>query len=347
MHVSANTLDDLLRKVFQQLLQQRKTFEIRPSKGPATELNGVLLELKNPRARLSRTEKKGTIFSCLGEFLWYLSGRDDLAFVEYYIPGYSKHAGTSPNVYGAYGPRLFKLNGNIDQVANVISALRKSSESRRAVIQLFHGRDLAKTLKKRLDDIPCTCTLQFSVRKNRLHLLVMMRSNDAFMGLPHDVFAFTMLQELIARSLENVEVGSYKHAVGSLHLYTENIQAAEEYIDEGFQEKVAMPPMPAGDQWTEVEKLLSVEAEIREKKPESSVEFEPYWADLVRLLRIYELSTVAPTREVKRKFVELKKAMHADLYATYILKREQRLDKQLFLFDRKTLDSQQASASHR
>ena len=60
--------------------------------------------------------------------------------------------------------------------------------------------------------------MQFIVRCEELHLFVCMRSNDAFMGLPHDVFAFTMLQELVAR-LIGCELGHYHHFVSSLHLY--------------------------------------------------------------------------------------------------------------------------------
>ena len=61
-----------------------------------------------------------------------------------------------------------------------------------------------------------------------------MRSNDAFLGLPHDFFSFTMIQEVLARTV-NLEIGVYKHVVGSLHLYEENIEQAEQFITEGWQ----------------------------------------------------------------------------------------------------------------
>ena len=61
-----------------------------------------------------------------------------------------------------------------------------------------------------------------------------MRSNDAFKGLPHDVFCFTMLQEIFARTL-GVHVGVYKHAVGSLHLYDKDRQKANQYLKEGIK----------------------------------------------------------------------------------------------------------------
>ena len=45
-----------------------------------------------------------------------------------------------------------------------------------------------------------------------------MRSNDLWMGFPYDVFQFTCLQTLLAMELD-VELGTYTHVAGSLHLY--------------------------------------------------------------------------------------------------------------------------------
>jgi thymidylate synthase len=60
--------------------------QIYPTKGGpngAFEIAGVLLEISNPRARLSRTETRGRIFSALGELLWYLSGSNEVDFIAY------------------------------------------------------------------------------------------------------------------------------------------------------------------------------------------------------------------------------------------------------------------------
>ena len=83
MHIKAETLDDLMRQVLDKLLRRgdRNT----ASKGPSRELLSVLLTIENPRARFSRTESRATLFSCLGETLWHLSGSDRLDFIEYYI----------------------------------------------------------------------------------------------------------------------------------------------------------------------------------------------------------------------------------------------------------------------
>lgn len=345
MYLSAETLDDLLFKLYRRLLRKRGSSDITPTKGTATEINGALLQIKNPRARLSRTELKSALFSCLGEFLWYLARTDKLDFIQYYISRYGEYSDDGETIYGAYGPRLFALNGSINQVQNVIETLRANQPSRRAVIQLFRGEDLAENLERRREDLPCTCTLQFTIRKHQLHAMVMMRSNDAFMGLPHDVFAFTMLQELIARSL-GVEVGPYKHAVGSLHLYTKNTKAIQDYLEEGVQERIPMPPMPIGDPWPSVEKLLKAERNIRHGRRPSIANLDPYWGDLVRLLEVFRHSRDLANRTHRKKIHDIKKLMASPVYDTHISKRQRRGPKpaqpaEPMLFDAGELDAQQ------
>ena len=183
-------------RVFQKLIACNN--RVKASRGNNKELIGVLLKIRNPRARLSRTETRGKMFSCLGEFLWYLAGRNDLEFITYYIPDYKIHSDDGKTIHGGYGPRLMNMRGRFNQFANALNLLNKYPSSRRVVIQLFDAADIAAG---HLKDIPCTCTLQFMIRNRKLHLFAYMRSNDAYLGLPHDVFAFTMLQEYMARIL--------------------------------------------------------------------------------------------------------------------------------------------------
>lgn len=282
MYIKEKTLDDLLHRVISKLLATKN--KIVAHRGEAREMTGVLLHITNPRSRLSRTEKKGHIFSCLGELLWYLSGSNAVDFISYYVNRYADESDDGQTIYGGYGPRLFRMAGEHDQVDNVLRLLRTSPTSRRAVIQLFDAADIAYRHK----EVPCTCTLQFVVRDGRVHMFTYMRSNDAFLGLPHDVFAFTMLQEIVARSL-GFDVGTYKHAVGSLHLYDAHSRDAEEYIAEGFQERVGMPPMPTGDPRRSIREVLEAELRIRN---DQAVDVEgsdlaSYWKDLIRLLQVF------------------------------------------------------------
>jgi thymidylate synthase len=318
MYIADNTLDDLLRSAIERLLQRGRT--IRPSKGPALELAGVLLKLSNPRARLSRTDKKGTVFSCLGETLWYMARTNRLAFIEYYLIHYRQYSDDLVTLYGAYGPRLFRMRG-IDQLANVIRKLRDERDTRQAVVQLFDARDIVAEHK----DVPCTCTLQFMRREGRLHMVTFMRSNDVFVGLPHDVFAFTMVQEYVARSI-GVTLGTYTHMVGSLHLYNKDLKRATAYLDEGFQPTTrVMPPMPNDDPHPALARLLKAERELRTngRTRVEEQDLDHYWADLLRLLKIYAYFL----KEDRNAIRELKAQMHSRIYDIYIDKKLNRRKK--------------------
>jgi thymidylate synthase len=313
MYISADTIDDVLRVVISRLLKIKTG--IRTSRGETREIFGVLLQLVNPRARLSRTERKGTIFSCLGELLWYLAKSDELAFINYYAPEYRKDSDDEQTIHGAYGPRLFG-KGEKDQFANVLRLLTAKPNSRRAVIQLFEPADIAEHHTA----VPCTCTLQFVIRHGRLDMLTSMRSNDAFLGLPHDVFTFTMLQEIMARELK-LELGTYKHIVGSIHLYETDVKAARTYLREKWQQDVPMPPMPSGTPWYSIRKLLHAEKEIRGGRAVdvAKLELDPYWEDLVRLLEVYRHFK----SNERYKIAAIKNIMSCHGYDPYIEKKIQ------------------------
>lgn len=314
MYITAPTLDDLLRRVYTMLLSSKN--RVYPSRGEATELAGVLLQIKNPRARLSRTENRGMLFSCLGELLWYLAGTKDLAFISYYIPRYKDDSEDEQTIYGGYGPRLLDMRGQ-NQIANILTVLKEKPDSRRAVIQLFDADDIAVDRK----EVPCTCTLQFMIRNQRLQMHTHMRSNDAFLGLPHDVFTFTMLQEIMARAL-SVELGTYKHFVGSLHLYAKDIAGAQLYLKEGWQWEVPMPPMPSSNPCHSISLILEAESTIRNGKEIdiNNLKLDPYWADLIRLLQIFRHVKNKETHQIAR----LKKEMSSQVYNTYIEKRQRK-----------------------
>lgn len=311
MYISAKTLDDLMYQILKKLVRVSTINTAR--RGSTREIVGVLLRLRNPRYRLSLTETKGKPFSALGELLWYLKKSNKLEFIEYYIGKYKEESPDGKIIYGAYGPRLFNLRGQ-NQIKNITKLLRTNPSSRRAVIQLFDAQDLKKIDRK---EIPCTCTLQFFIRNKKLHMVTTMRSNDVFLGLPHDIFTFTMIQEILARDL-GVNLGSYSHFVGSLHLYDRNFKDARKYLNEGVQStEFPMPPMPKGNPWPKVRNLIEIESKIRSDK---SVDFNvlgTYWADLARLLFIHALCR-------KRKHPEAKKVkdlMYSEVYDTYIRKR--------------------------
>jgi thymidylate synthase len=310
MYKVADNIDDLIHEVLEKLLVL--PFTNKPSKGNNSEIFGVMLKLTNPRARISITETKGKAFSSLGEFFWYLSGDNKLDFVEYYIKQYRESSDDNESIHGGYGSRLFNMREEYNQIEKIVELLKHNPYTRKAVIQLFDVSDLQQKRK----DVPCTCTLQFAIRDKKLQMYVSMRSNDAFWGLSHDIFCFTMLQEVIARTLE-VELGEYNHSVASMHLYENHIDKANEYLNEGFQvTNNQMPPMPHGSPWDEIQKVKQIEEKLRlnHNVDISSYNLDNYWSDIAYIFKAYSLFKMKRSSELK----ELIKEVNNPVYINYI-----------------------------
>lgn len=316
-YFKAKTLDDLVLESFESIFKHG--LSVSPTKGPSRELQGVTLELTNPRARLSQSFTRGKVFSALGELCWYLSGSNDGRFMDYYIRKYAENNADDPSseacvVNGAYGPRLFHPSQS-SQFDIVRDILVKKPATRQAVLQLFDREDIAEWHR----DIPCTCILQFILRDGKLNLIVYMRSNDVFKGLIHDFFAFTMIQEIMARSL-NKELGTYKHVVGSFHLYDKDELLARQFVQEGYQStSMAMPPMPEGHQWDEIKHFLQMEQELRIgiESQSNCTTPDPYWADLVILLQAYKRIKDDPASQM----LDLSDSLTNSIYKPYIIQR--------------------------
>jgi thymidylate synthase len=302
MEIEGQSLDAVLSKLYRKLLDDGQPQG--GTRGANREIIGVSLRILKPRARISRSENRGKPFSALGELLWYLSGSDTLEFIERYVSRYAKDA-VDGILEGAYGPRLLRMRNGIDQFASIETLLKERPGSRRAVIQLFNAEDIAAHYK----EIPCTTTMQFHQRDGHLHMSVTLRSNDAYFGLPHDVFCFTMIQEMMARRL-GVEMGEYYQYVGSMHVYDDKLDDMRAYLQEGVHQTIEMPPMPAGDPFPLVGKLLDIEQRLRvgEDLDASKEMDDPYWADIVLLLQVFwakEWETDYPNRlkELRAKLV--------------------------------------------
>ncbi len=306
MEIVGNSVDALLIQLYESLL--KSPLRNQGTRGATFELLGVALRLTKPRARISRSENRGKPFSALGEFLWYLAASNRLEFIQPYVAEYRKDA-ENGILYGAYGPRLFAMRGSIDQLQTITALLKAKPGSRRAVIQLFNAEDIASEHK----EVPCTTTLQFHLRDNHLHLSVTLRSNDAYWGLPHDVFCFTMVQEMMARRL-GVELGEYYQYVGSMHIYTNFLESVSEYLAEGHQKVVEMPPMPFSDPFAIVPNLLAAEDRIRhaEHVVASEAMNDDYWADIIRLLQVFWAA------DHEGRLDELKEEFASPIYRSYL-----------------------------
>ncbi|MBN3143904.1 thymidylate synthase [Pectobacterium brasiliense] len=309
LFVEADCIDDLIKEVHKAIITDG--IKNTPTKGTNLEILGALLVLTDPIRRVSRTESRSKIISCLGELLWYLTGENDLSFISHYIPNYRDYAEDDGKIHGGYGPRLFSMHGIYNQVENIITLLSEKNTSRRALIQLFDAADLIpkNSQKREYKDIPCTISLQFLIRENKLHLFVNMRSNDAFKGLTHDIFAFTMIQEFVARTLQ-CELGKYYHFVSSMHLYETDFEKVYALQKEGFMStRAIMKEMPLVKSLDDRFQLLKVEKELRKNKlfDIDSTRLNDYWKDLMRVIKIHYLFREKNQLSIQEAKIEISK----------------------------------------
>ena len=285
----ADTHDELLREVLVVILDGGT---VAPRGSRTRELLVPRLVLTNPRARLLASSARAADYGfAVGEFLWYLSGRDDLATMAYYnrrMPSFSDDGVTLNSAYGAMiwgaasdASRIHRSSARIDQWDVAVRTIVGDLDTRRAVIAIddkeFHYSADGVGIVPSGRDVPCTLTMQFLVREGRLHLHVNMRSNDVFWGMAYDIFSFTLLQELMLGELRDhgldIELGWYYHTVGSLHLYVDRHEATARKI---IEERVEATPMdPLGDDWSQFAPLLDDERALRLGEV-SSIEIEPY-----------------------------------------------------------------------
>jgi len=114
---------------------------------------------------------------------------------------------------------------SLNQLQFVIDELKRSPDSRRAVINI---RD--NSVDPFNANPACLQHLQFFIRGGRLHMKVLMRSNDAAEATFMNAFAFIMLQKKVADAL-GMPVGSYTHRANSFHCYEKDFSLLEQYIN--------------------------------------------------------------------------------------------------------------------
>lgn len=190
--------------------------------GGSTEILGYSAKLSSTEEALlvHPTRKLSPVYAS-AELLWYLARSDSGEMIQRYAPSYGKFLDKDGTAFGAYGKRL-RLSNSGDQLDIVVEQLKHNSRSRQSVIALWQPNDLLVAAGGECPDIPCTLTLQFLAREGRVHLVVNMRSNDVWLGMPYDVYCFTSIQRLVAAKA-GLEPGTYTHNVGSLHIYDKHM----------------------------------------------------------------------------------------------------------------------------
>lgn len=247
-----HSINDLYPQLCKDVL---KAQEVRPRGLITHEITPALITLLDPKFNvLASVARKPNYGFMAAELLWILNGRDDVGMLAFYNKRMIEFSDDKSTLAGAYGPRI------MSQFFYIYETLRQDPASRQAIITIWQPKP-AKSA-----DIPCTVMMHFLIRNGKLNLHVYMRSNDLWLGFPYDVHNFTCIQMIMA-SLLKVEVGVYHHFVGSLHLYQEHFQKAEQVVEEVKFQPDEFSPDIAWTHWygmhSELDSVQRLETQIR------------------------------------------------------------------------------------
>jgi len=194
--------------------------EINVNGSKTIEVTNVSFEIKDPSdLNIKIPERKFNKNYAFAEWLWYLSTARNVVNIEKLAKIWSLIKDENNEVESNYG-NLMK-----PQWPWVLVELVNNPESRRCTFTIndVHHKGASDL------DYPCTQSIQFMIRDNKLNMTVNMRSNDVVFGFCNDVFTFCLFQQLMLSELNhrtdnNYELGTYNHSAASFHVYEKHYQ---------------------------------------------------------------------------------------------------------------------------
>lgn len=156
-------------------------------------------------------------------------------------------------VYPSYGPQIRP------QWPYIMGTLSRDPESRQAVMSIWEPQNNGEGRK-----VPCTLSLQFLLRRHpwetmppslseyrgwKLHIIANMRSSDAWLGLPYDIYNFTMLGNSLVGAMRhvlrwNIALGSITLNLGSSHIYEPHWELARGIVNAPMGRSGRSPQLP-------------------------------------------------------------------------------------------------------
>jgi thymidylate synthase len=159
------------------------------------------------------TTKKLHLKSIVHELLWFLAGDTNDEWAD--------ERGDLGPVYGRqWRSWPARDGGTIDQMANVIAAIRRNPDSRRLIVTAWNPADV-----DRMALPPCHCLFQFYVANGKLSCHLYQRSADVFLGVPFNIASYAMLTMMVAQ-VTGLAPGDFVHSFGDAHLYLDHLEQA-------------------------------------------------------------------------------------------------------------------------
>jgi thymidylate synthase len=170
------------------------------------------------------------------EFRWYLKGDlHDLSIAEH--AKIWRGIIVDGKLNSNYGHYIFRkkqtwegTNFTGPGFSWVIDELKRDKDSRRAYVMILGNEHLNPKEK----DVPCTLSLGFRIREDKLNMSVRMRSQDAIYGMGNDAPAFSFIHQMVHAIMRfhypGLELGTYHHVADSFHVYERHFEMLEKII---------------------------------------------------------------------------------------------------------------------
>lgn len=212
-------------KIYQKLLKNGEFVE--PRGQNVLEAENFSYEL-SPYVRFHNFEnRKLNLKYIKNEFLWYLKGdKYDLSICKH-AKLWNDIKNKDGSINSNYGQYIF---GDINQFDNVVNILACDRDSRRGSIIILDRNHLFEET----NDVPCTYSINFRIRQNKLNMTVHMRSQDAIYGMGNDTPTFSFIHEMMLNALKvfysELEYGTYYHFVDSFHVYERHFEMFKQLV---------------------------------------------------------------------------------------------------------------------
>jgi len=132
---------------------------------------------------------------------------------------FAEKYGDLGSVYGEQWRRWkTSQNETIDQLKNVIEAIRTNPDSRRHIVSAWNPEDIPSMALP-----PCHTLFQFYVADGKLSCQLYQRSGDMFIGVPFNIASYALLTYLIANEC-GLEPGEFVHTLGDAHIYSNHVE---------------------------------------------------------------------------------------------------------------------------
>ena len=175
------------------------------------------------------TTKKLHTKSILVELLWFLRGDTNIKWLqERGVTIWDEWADENGNlgpVYGYQWRHWRTPDGReIDQIAQLISSIRKKPDSRRHIVSAWNPADVDKMALP-----PCHALFQFYVANGKLSCQMYQRSADLFLGVPFNIASYAALTLMVAQ-VTDLKPGDFVLTLGDAHIYLNHLEQVREQL---------------------------------------------------------------------------------------------------------------------